>query len=274
MSYCTLEEAFQSNISDNALPIQKQHGEDSKLEKARLKSRKHSSKRAGPPVQEPSVIEPDRPAHKPKSASELLGGSSGTDQSSSISSYLIGASDPGEDYFPYPTGAGGEGEFDKQFLLEPNWYEQFHDRMPNPRAETPRIPGWKVDGKSTLYKEIPADYGQINEMANSIAQNDKKSVSFPTTSVQDSELKRRIDEIYQKMDQLEISRTESNHSEIILFVMTGIFVLLMLDLLLKQGSRALGTIAYATNSAAAASVAAMPAAVLRGGSLFNSPFMF
>ena len=272
MSYCTLEEAFQSNISDNALPLQKQHGEESKLEKARLKSRKHSSKRI---AQEPSVIEPDRPAHRPKIASELLGGSSGTEQSSSISSYLIGASDPGEDYFPYPTGAGGEGEFDKQFLLEPNWYEQFHDRMPNQKAETPRIPGWKVDGKSTLYKEIPADYRQINEMANAIAQNDKKSVSLPTTSVQDSDLKRRIDEIYQKMDQLEISRTESNHSEIILFVMTGIFVLLMLDLLLKQGSRALGTIAHATaSSAAAVATAAMPAAVLRGGGLFNSPFMF
>lgn len=272
MSYCSLEEAFQSNISDSALPLSKQQGDESKLEKARLKSRKHSSKRSGPAVQEPSVIEPDRPAHRPKTASEVLGGASGTDASSSMSSYLIGASDPGEDYFPYPTGAGGEGEFDKQFLLEPNWYEQFHDRMPNPKAETPRIPGWQVDGKSTLYREIPPSYNRTDEMNNHMAQIDKKSVSVPTTSVQDSELKRRIDEIYQKMDQLEISRTESNHSEIILFVMTGIFVLLMLDLLLKQGCRALGTIASASSGSAA--TASLPNAVFRGGSMFSHPFSF
>jgi hypothetical protein len=261
MSYCSLEEAFQSNITDNALPLSKQHGEESKLEKARLKSRKHSSKRSSPAVQEPSVIEPDRPAHRLKTAPELLGGSSG---SSSISSYLIGASDPGEDYFPYPTGAGGEGEFDKQFLLEPNWYEQFNDRMPNQKAESPLVPGWQVDGKSTLYQEISPSYARTNDMKNHMDEINKKRVSTPAASTHDSDLRRRIDEIYQKMDQLDVSRAESNHAEIILFVMTGIFVLLMLDLLLKQGCRAMGTIASVS----------IPETVLRGGGAFSHPFSF
>jgi hypothetical protein len=68
---------------------------------------------------------------------------------------------------------------------------------------------------------------------------------------------------------LEISRTESNHSEIILFVMVGIFVLLMLDLLLKQGARAIGSIANA---------AAIPPSgrigFSGGGNAYNNPFFF
>lgn len=261
MSYCSLEEAFQSNIADTALPLSKHHGEEqTKLEKGKLKSRKHSSKRI---PQEPSVIEPDRPAHRHKTPSELLSGSSET--SSSVSSYLIGASDPGEDYFPYPTGAGGEGDFDKQFLLEPNWYEQFHDRMPNTKAETPQIPGWHVDGKSNLYEEITPSYGRSLQMNDHMAKINKKAVSVPAAMAgTDSDLHRRIDEIYQKMDQLEMGRAESNHSEIILFVMTGIFVLLLLDLLLKQGCRALGTIVTAS---------ALPHSTMMGGGIFNNPFI-
>jgi hypothetical protein len=262
MSYCTIEEAFQSNIADTALPLSKHHiGEQSKLEKAKLKSRKHSSKRV---PQEPNVIEPDRPAHRHKSPAEILSGTPDKNEaSSSISSYLIGASDPNEDYFPYPTGAGGEGEFDKQFLLEPNWYEQLHDRVP--RSENIQVPGWPVDGKSTLYTDIQPDYRRANDMNNHTDKENKKAVSVPAAMTHDSEMRRRIDEIYQKMDQLEISRSESNHSEIILFVMTGIFVLLLLDLLLKQGSRLLGTIATAS---------AIPQVTMRGGGAINNPFMF
>jgi hypothetical protein len=293
MSYCTLEEAFQSNISETAvLPPYRAQLEDpsSKGEKGRMKPRRQ--KRSNLPPQEPSIIEPDRAGNRPKPPAELLGG--GNNTTTSISSYLMGAGDPNEDYFPYPTGSGNEPGFDKSFMLEPNWYEQFQERVPSPRTETPPFPGDSVDGYDTLYQQIPQQarsdyirsrvlaaqqnpqqqtflqnaqnqaYQQINNAVGPTAatningngisrqlptERESSPHGSPTTVMgsapQDAELRRRIDDIFTKIERLEISRSESNHSEIILFIMTGIFVLLLLDLLLKQGTRAIGTIATA-----------------------------
>jgi hypothetical protein len=264
MSYCTLEEAFQTSIPESVLPPQRQQFEEpvSRGEKGRLKRRQ---KKSNLPPPEAAVIEPDRPAHRPKEQAELLGGGEQrNDYSTSLSSFLIGAGDPGEDYFPYPNGSGSEPGFDKQFMLEPNWYEQFQERMPNPRAETPQLPGAAVDGYSTLYTNI-----QPPNVANNIRQRATlpgEPTTFAGASTNDPDLRRRIDDLFLKMDQLDVSRVESNHSEIILFVMTGIFVLLMLDLLLKQGCRALGTIA----TAAVTSQPVMRS--ITGGGMYTNPF--
>jgi len=291
MSYCTLEEAFQTSISDAVLPPTRQQNEEPSSGGERGRSKSKRSKRSNLPPQEPSVIEPDRPAHRPKPAAELLGGpAQANDTSTSISSYLIGAGDPGEDYFPYPNGAENEPGFDKTFMLEPNWYEQFQERMPSPRTETPPLPGAGVDGYHTLYQRVPPPSSRNGSNYNSstilptqpsalppgnpttiagavvnVSQGSDGSSSNEGSSPNDSTLRKRIDEIFQKLDTLEISRAESNHSEIILFVMTGIFVLLMLDLLLKQGCRAISTIATAS---------AIPQAAIRGGYAVDNPFFF
>jgi hypothetical protein len=274
MSYCTLDEAFQTNISESVLPAMRQQNPEepsSRGERGRLKSKKQ--RRSNLPPQEPTVVEPDRPAHRPKQAAELLGGGAhGNDTSTSLSSYLTGSQDPNEDYFPFPNGDNeGDPNFDKQFMLEPNWYEQFQHRMPNPRAETPPFPGASVDGYDTLYKNIPVpktrDSGRYI-----IRQGDNipgKPVNIAASVTQDSELKKRIDELFQKIDNLEISRTESNHSEIILFVMVGIFVLLMLDLLLKQGARAIGSIANAVAIPQSGRIG-----FAGGGNAYSNPFFF
>jgi hypothetical protein len=287
MSYCTLEEAFQTSMSDSVLPPMRQQSEEpGRGEKGRTKSK--TKRRSTLPPQEPSVIEPDRPAHREKPAAELLGGTAPRNEhTTSISSYLIGAADPGEDYFPYPSGGGdNEPGFDKSFMLEPNWYEQFQDRMPSPNTETPPLPGAEVDGYSTLYQRVPSpasrtastranvisaqspQLGQPNTMAASavnVVQQSNPALQYTGSSSNDSDLRKRIDEIFHKLDTLEISRTESNHSEIILFVMTGIFVLLMLDLLLKQGCRAIGSIATASS---------IPQAAIHGGYAVANPFFF
>ena len=217
------------------------------------------------PPPEPSVIEPDRPAHRPKEPAELLGGGMPlNNESTSLSSYLVGTADPAEDYFPYPNGAGDEPGFEKQFMLEPNWYEQFAERFPNPRAETPQLPGPMIDGYSTLYQQIPPLYKIPNEKRN-VAPMPGAPTSIPGASTNDPELRRRIDDLFSKMEQLDVSRAENNHSEIILFVMTGIFVLLMLDLLLKQGCRALTTIVRAST------VGVSPISG-GNGAHFNNPF--
>lgn len=262
-------------MSDSVLPPMRQQLEDpsSRGEKGRLKPRR--AKRSNMPPQEPSVIEPDRPAHRPRPQAELLGGPpENNDATTSISSYLIGVADPGEDYFPYPNGSGDEPGFDKLFMLGPNWYEQFQDRMPSPSAETPPLPGASVDGFNTLYQRVPPPQSKTDEVRNQVLKSELPGdpVSFPAAamlvnSTNDVELRKRIDELFTKMEHLEVARTESNHTEIILFVMTGIFVLLLLDLLLKQGTRAIGNIATA---------AAVP---IRGGytamnSAMNSPFFF
>ena len=270
MSYCSIEEAFSNSISEAVLPPNRQQllEPSDGGEKGRLKPRRH--RRSPLPPQEPSVIEPDRPAHRPKPPAELLGGGTErNDSTTSLSSYLIGVGDPAEDYFPYPNGGGEEPGFDKMFMLQPNWYEQFQNRVPSPNAETPPLPGASVDGFSTLYQRVPVPKTKTDEVRNQVLRaelpGDGRSIpaaSVLPSSVHDVDLRRRIDELFTKMDQLEVSRTETNHTEIILFVMTGIFVLLLLDLLLKQGSKAIGGIATA---------AAVP---IRGGATFNSPFFF
>lgn len=269
MSYCTLEEAFQSSITDSALPPMRQgllEEPSNKGERGRSKSKK--SRRSPLPPQEPSVVEPDRPAHRPKSDAELLGGGPPrNDFTTSLSSYLIGVDDPNEDYFPYPNGADG-GDFEKQFMLEPNWYEQMQTRMPHPRAETPPLPGASVDGFSTLYKDVPVPKRRDDEKRYIASPNEKHGspqTQAATVVTRDPELHKRIDDLFQKIDNLELSRSESNHSEIILFVMTGIFILLMLDLLLKQGARAIGSIAVASS---------IPTHMIRSGGALSNPFFF
>jgi hypothetical protein len=276
MSYCSIEEAFQTNSYDSVLPPMRSQLENpgSSGEKGRLKPRR--VKRSNLPPQEPSVIEPDRPAHRPRSDAELLGGApERNDTTTSISSYLIGTADPAEDYFPYPNGGGDEPGFDKQFMLEPNWYEQFQSRTPS--AETPPLPGASVDGHSTLYQRVPqhdrktTTYG-TDMLRNMVAKAERPQVSFAAAAAAggDPDLQKRINELYNKIDQLEIGRSESNHIEIILFVMTGIFVLLLLDLLLKQGARAIGSIA----TAAAVPMLRMGGAGGGYGGGFNHPFFF
>jgi hypothetical protein len=251
MSYCTLEEAFQTTISDSLLPQPSQQFEEpGKGEKGRTKVRRQ--KRSPLPPQEPSVIEPDRAAQNYKQPAELLGKQpQKNDTSTSISSYLIGVNDPAEDFFPYPNGGGDEPGYDKSFMLEPNWTDQFIDKIPNPRTETPPFPGASVDGYSTLYRRVPPPQSNNDEKRGMVNPESVNSQHNPSTLISPAatmtpELQKRIDDIFSKIDQLEVSRTESNHSEIILFVMTGVFVLLMLDLLLKQGCKALGSIATAS----------------------------
>ena len=250
MSYCTLEEAFQTNISDSILPPSRQQFEEpGKGEKGRTKPRRQ--KRSPLPPQEPSVIEPDRAARNYKLPAELLGEQPRNDTTTSISSYLVGLNDPNEDYFPYPNGGGDEPGFDKSFMLEPNWTDQFIDRVPSQKTETPPFPGASVDGYSTLYRKIPLPQSKSDETRGMVEQEQINSQHNPTTLMgaatsMTPDIQKRIDDIFNKIDALEVARSESNHSEIILFVMTGIFVLLMLDLLLKQGCKALGTIVTAS----------------------------
>jgi hypothetical protein len=228
---CSLEEAYET-FSDPTGP--RNSNED-----AEKKRRKHRRKALLPP--EPQVIEPDRPAHRQLPAAELLGGSpTENSESTSISEMLNAAQ--GADYFPHPSSDVNDSTV---YNLEPDWAKSFNDnsapdwikeRMPQRSAETPLVPSPWLDGSSTLWQKIPdATRKQVNlEGAETAAQS------------KIDELQRKLDTMFKKLEHLELGRQESNHLEIILFVLGGIFLLLLIDLLVKQGTQAAMYVSTAT----------------------------
>jgi hypothetical protein len=210
---CSLEEAF-TTFTDP---------EPRNDDKKRRKKRK---------VPEPLVIEPDRPAHRPLPPAELLGGTPTEYRSSTSGSDMLNAVD--SDYFPHPSSDMDDSSV---YKLEPDWTQTFNDtsapdwikdRMAQRGAETPLVPSPWLDGSSTLWQKIPdSQRTQANLTGAAVAAESRID-----------DLQRKLDSMFRKMDELETSRAESNHLELILFVLGGIFLLLMLDLLVKQGTQA------------------------------------
>lgn len=199
-----------------------------------LPRRKKKSKRYMLPPPEPMVIEPDRPAHRPLPPAELLGGEPTENKTSSSPSALLNAYDVANGYFAHPNE---DIKDDNVYNLEPDWAKTFNassapdwikSRFPDPEAETPLVPSPWLDGGATLWQHTPDSLK---------TQPDLKKAAVAADSRID-ELQRKLDSMFQKLDDLETTRAESNHLEIILFVLAGIFLLLLIDLLVKQGSQA------------------------------------
>ena len=206
---------------------------------------KQRKKRRGPLPPEPQVIEPDRPGHRPLPAAELLGGSPTENRESSSISDMLNAAQSG-DYFPTPSSDVND---ENVYNLEPDWAKAFNDssapdwikeRMPQRNAEAPLVPSPWLDGASTLWQKIPdSQRTQVNlEGAETAAQS------------RIDELQRKLDGMFKKLEHLELGRAESNHLEIILFVLGGIFLLLLIDLLVKQGTQAAMYVSVATGGGA------------------------
>lgn len=226
---CSLEEAF-TTFSDP-------EPRNADIDKKRRKKRKALL----PP--EPLVIEPDRPAHRPLPPAELLGGAPTENRSSSSVSGMLNALE-GADYFPHPSS---DVDDTSVYNLEPDWAKAFNDssapdwikeRMPQRNAESPLVPSPWLDGSSTLWQKIPdSQRTQVDLTGAAVAAESRID-----------DLQRKLDNMFKKMDDLETTRSESNHLEIILFVLGGIFLLLMLDLLVKQGTQATMMLAAAGGS--------------------------
>jgi hypothetical protein len=221
MSYASIEEAFQSSLSVDE-PIKKLK-----------KSKKSTFSR----VPEPLVIEPDRPSARPPRDVEILSGVPiENTKSSSLSNFLVAAPDPSEDYFPYPLGA----DDDKQFLLEPSkeggsiWKEASNwlSIRRGPTAELPIAPSTPVDGYDTLWKNIPNPmYG-----GSIVSENRKAPVDN-----REEDLKTKVDRILQRLDSEDYRSqiTRDVFSEILLFVLFGVTIILLLDLFFRSQQSAL-----------------------------------
>jgi hypothetical protein len=224
-SMCSLEEAFQTFTEPEPRNADLDRKERKKKRRAVL------------PPPEPAVIEPDRPAHRALPPAELLGGGPTEYRKSTSVSEMLNAYEnayDGDSYFPHPSQ---DSTNSNMYRLEPDWATAFNDsstpdwiksRMPSREAETPLVPSPWLDGAATLWQKIPDSQAtQANLTGAAVAANTRVD-----------ELQRKLDSMFKKLDDIEVARSESTHIEIILFVLGGIFVLLMLDLLVKQGTQA------------------------------------
>lgn len=216
---CSLQEAFQS-MTDAAAPAA-----DSVMPRRK-------KKRAVLPPPEPLVVDPDRPSFKRMAASagELLGGPPPT-PSAMLNAYDYDTSSPA--YFPNPSN---DVDTKDAFLLEPDWTKVFHDtsapdwikaRMPSRAAEVPLEPAAWLDGSATLWANVPAPAAPAKAAADTGAGGDRLDV-----------MQQRLDTMFKKLEDMEVTRSESNLLEILLFVLGGVFLLLLVDMMVKQGMRA------------------------------------
>lgn len=193
------------------------------------------------PPPEPEVIEPDRPAHRRLPPAELLGGGPTENNQSSSISEMLNAFDS-ESYFPHPHADTGDKNM---YMLEPDWTKQFtgedvpewmKERMASRDAEVPLTPSPWLDGNSsTLWQRVPASK-QGDPML--------KEAAVAADSRLD-DLQKKFDTMFQKLEDIDRTRAESNHIEIIMFVLGGVFLLFMLDMLVKQGTQATMLVAAA-----------------------------
>jgi hypothetical protein len=216
---CSLEEAF-TTFSDSDAPVQPP-GEGKKRRK-----------RHALPPPEPTVIEPDRPAHRPLPPAQILGGGP-TEYTDSPMSAMLNALDTSA-YFPHPAP---ETENPNMYKLEPDWAKVFNDnsapqwlkeRMPSRAAETPLVPSPWLDGAPSLWQRVSSD------LAN---EPGLRSAEVAAESRLES-MQKRLESMFNKLEDLDQTRSESQHMEIILFVLGGIFMIFLIDLLVKQGTQA------------------------------------
>jgi hypothetical protein len=184
--------------------------------------------------------DPDRPANTPPPPVDKIGGGAPN------YSNLLTAVDTDQSYFPNPS----EDSTENTYMLEPDWTKQFDgpsvppwikERIAAKEAEVPLKPTW-MDGEATLWQKIPAAYMPPPVPAPST------QTPFPTESLYsdldnrfhqfESKIESKLDQMFAKLGELDARKTESNHIEIILFIIGGLFVVLMLDILVKQGTKA------------------------------------
>ncbi len=225
---CSLEEAFSSFIDENGT-----RNSDMGQEKKRRKKRRALL----PP--EPEVIEPDRPAHRRLPPAELLGGpltpNDETSESAMLNAYDI------ESYFPHPSSDVRE---EGVYKLEPDWAKPFNDssapdwikqRMPQRESDSPLQPAPWMDMQPTLWQSVP------DSLRNQVNLEPVKAAAESRID----DLQRRLDSMFEKLDEMESSKMQSNHLEILMFILGGLFLLLIIDLLVKQGTQATLMIAAA-----------------------------
>jgi len=127
---------------------------------------------------------------------------------------------------------------DSYMLKAPEWadHDWIRKNLPGKNTEQAPTPQPWFDSAPTLWQNIPTDWkGGETRDAGSMQQFNRLD-----------ELQSRIDSLFARLQETDRVRSESNHTEVILFILGGLFLLLIIDLLVKQGAAA--SLWMATNS--------------------------
>jgi len=199
--------------------------------------RKHKKKKRyvlPPPEGAPpsfASVDPDRPAFRRKIPGELL--SEGFEDAPTPSP-LLSASPlpPSPSYFPTPSP---DSQDPSMYNLDPQWAQMFTDssapswikeRMPDRAAEVPLIPSAWVDGQSTLWEDI--NPGSVLDVKGAQSVADRRVDA----------LQKKLDALFARLEDIDAQKSKGTHLELIMFVFGGFFLLLVLDLVVKQGMAA------------------------------------
>jgi hypothetical protein len=220
---CSLAEAFDSFIDEVDKPRKESIIFDSK-------PRKHK-RRAQLPPEEPRVVEPDRPANRPPSVVDVLTSGSSTPTNPSATLNALDRTD----YFPHPSTDSADKNV---YKLEPDWASVFQN-LPEPdwikQSKQAAAPApFSVDGLSTLWQDVP----NSQQLQAGIRDLGVGSGAATGAGSRFDIFQQRLDELFQKLDAIEQSKSESAIPEVLLFVLGGIFLILLMDILVKQGTQA------------------------------------
>lgn len=254
--YCSLDEAFQTG---NVIPEFRQqrkkrrNGTSSNMGSMsgvglieRFSTQTNEGHKPILPPPESHVIEPDRPTHKPMTTETYVGGGTAVDTSYSN---ILSATETGtgSSFFLHPHNDSHDSQ--TAYLLEPDWTKPFQnatappwiqERLARKEAEIPLTPTPEAsslfDGMPTLWQKIPPTAFAPSSPLQ--MEPERVEVSEDRLALMESKLDGKLERMFAKLEALEKGRSEGNHMEIILFILGGLFLLLMLDLLVKQGTRA------------------------------------
>ncbi len=207
--FCSLEEAF----ATAGPPPAASSGRSSK--KQRIKQRDGFT--SSVPAAASSVPDPDRQAQLQPPTEDVLGSGPGGAPTSSVGAVVVdGATTRLDDMFPLPGDTGDVEEWQKAFTLPGS-------RMPVMPAAPPG--GVSVDGKSTLWRQIPVP-----------------AVSAPApapigSEMMPVELTARLDALTRQLESLTTPAPLQSTAELFLFVAIGLLVLLAIDTLLRFAVR-------------------------------------
>jgi len=113
-------------------------------------------------------------------------------------------------------------------LKAPEWadHDWIRRNLPGRDSELVTPQPW-FDSSPTLWQNIPKDWkGGETRDSGSMMQFNRLD-----------EMQSRIDSLFARLESVDRVRSESNHTEVILFILGGLFLLLILDLLVKQGTQ-------------------------------------
>ncbi len=219
--YCSIQEAFGSPPA-TAKPRSSKSGKSKDRERRNRSAAMESFTAATTP-------DPDRPANVAPPPADFVGGGA------TSYSNLLAAVDADDSFFPHPSE--DISNMENTYMLEPNWTTQFDgpsvppwikERIAAKEAEIPLRPDAV---QPALWQKVPASY-TAPPQAPILSDLDDRFSEF------ENRMDSKLERMFAKLSELDKARNETSHIEIILFIIGGLFILLMLDVLVKQGTRA------------------------------------